>query len=868
MAEGVATTAARQRAHVTHVRVAIVGSGFSGIGAAVRLRQAGIDDVVLFEQADAVGGTWRVNRYPGAACDVQSRLYEYSFAPNPDWSRRFAGQQEIWQYLRDCVDRFDLRACIRFDHQVRHAAWDDDAGVWRIATSHGPYTAEVLVPAVGPLSEPQLPDIPGIADFAGQVVHTSRWDESVDIRGQRVAVVGTGASAIQVVPGIQPDVAQLTLFQRTPPWVLPRLDRALTPAMGTLLRRAPALHRVTRAALYRGRELLGLPFRHPWIAPVLEALARLHLRCQIADPSLRDRVTPTYRIGCKRVLLSDDYYPALTQPNVTVVDGACARVGPRCVVGADGIEHPADVIVLATGFRATEYPFAHRVTGRNGTRLSQVWTPSMGAHVGTTVVGFPNLFVMLGPNTGLGHNSLVLMIEAQIDHLLNAIAAMDARGVDAVEPWPEAQRAWLDGVTRRMASTVWTTGGCDSWYLDATGRNTTLWPGSVGAFRRRVAPFDPTDYRMGARPRDGRTDADASRPTLVERVQGAIARAILPRLPDPVLERLGGGPVVVDGAQLDPASAVVLAARPGAGPDRLTAGTPARVRQRYRREVLAGAGRPTRVHAVRDVTVDGAVGPLRARHYLPDARGADVPTLLFLHGGGYVMGDLDTHDEPCRLLCRHARQPVLSVAYRLAPEHPYPAAVDDAVAALRWAQRHGSTLGGAEGSGGAIAVGGDSAGGAIAAAVTQRTATAAPPVAQLLIYPATDRTRVRPSQRLFDGYFLSKTDTDRFADWYYGATGTPDDDPGVSPLCAPDLSGLPPALVVTAGFDVLRDEGSAYAERLATAGVQVVHDTEPTLGHGFLHLTGVSAGARAATLSLARRWTGVLAGLRADGAAA
>jgi cation diffusion facilitator CzcD-associated flavoprotein CzcO len=480
---------------IPHVRVAVVGSGFGGLGTAVRLRQEGMEDFVVFEQADDVGGVWRDNRYPGVACDVQSHLYSFSFAPNPHWTHRFSPGGEIWEYLRRVADEFGIRSHIRFRHRVREAAWDERTARWRIDTTGGRWTAEVLVAAPGAFSAPNVPLIPGLDAFEGPVLHSARWDEAVDLAGKRVAVIGTGASAIQIVPAIQPSARRLVLFQRTPPWIVPRHDRALSGRMARALARAPLLQRAIRAGIYHSRELLGLPFRHPGLARFPVITARRHLRSQVPDPALRAKLTPDYTIGCKRILLSDDYYPALTQPNVEVVGGAAA-VRPRSVVSADGSEHPADAIVLGTGFHVTDFPFAREIRGKDGRSLADAWGASPTAHLGTTVAGFPNLFVLQGPNTGLGHTSVVLMIEAQVEHVVNALRHMQAHRLAAVEPRPEAQAAFVAAVDRRMARTVWITGGCRSWYLDETGRNSTLWPGSVGAFRRRVEPFRPEEYHQ------------------------------------------------------------------------------------------------------------------------------------------------------------------------------------------------------------------------------------------------------------------------------------------------------------------------------------------------------------------------------------
>ena len=390
------------------------------------------------------------------------------------------------------AERFGVRPHIRFRHTVKGTQWDAEALHWKIETSRGRFTADVLVAAPGALAEPRLPKVPGLETFGGPVLHSSRWDERLDVRGQRVALVGTGASAVQLVPALQPVAAHLTLFQRTAPWVLPRRDRAL--GERGVIRRWPVLGRLFRRAIHALREAYGLMFRYPAVARLAERAARRHLRRQVADPDLRRALTPDYLFGCKRVLLSDDYYPALTQPNVTVVPGGAAEVRPGAVVGADGTEHPADVLVFATGFYILS--FVRLIHDAAGASLAQVWRGAPSAHLGTTVHGFPNLFVIQGPNTGHGYTSVILMIEAQVEHIVNALTHMRAHGLAAVEPTAEAQGRFMDEVDRLAEHTVWTLGDCTSWYQDATGRNSALWPGSAAAFRRRAEPFDPRDYRL------------------------------------------------------------------------------------------------------------------------------------------------------------------------------------------------------------------------------------------------------------------------------------------------------------------------------------------------------------------------------------
>jgi cation diffusion facilitator CzcD-associated flavoprotein CzcO len=478
------------------VRIAIIGSGFGGLGTAIRLRQRGIHDFVVLERAGDVGGTWRDNTYPGCACDVQSHLYSFSFAPNPGWSRSFSPQPEIQAYLQRCARDFGILPHVRFRAEVREAAWDDDARRWRIQTAAGPVTAEVMVMATGALSDPIIPHLPGLDRFQGRAFHSARWDHAYDLRGKRVAAMGTGASAIQFIPEIQPLVAKLDVYQRTPPWILPRHQRALGERERRIFARIPAAQRAARAAIYLLREAFVPAFRHPRAMGLVQRVALRHLRRSIPDPALRRKLTPDWTLGCKRVLLSNDYLPALARPNVEVVTEGIAEVRAHSIVSAEGTERPVDAILFGTGFQPTDPPLARHLRGRDGRTLSETWAGSPAAHLGTTVAGFPNLFLLMGPNTGLGHTSVIYMIEAQIEHLLGALEHMRRQRIAALEPRPEAQAAFIAGVDRRMDGTVWTSGGCRSWYLDATGRNSTLWPDHTWTFRRRVARFEPGEYVM------------------------------------------------------------------------------------------------------------------------------------------------------------------------------------------------------------------------------------------------------------------------------------------------------------------------------------------------------------------------------------
>jgi cation diffusion facilitator CzcD-associated flavoprotein CzcO len=481
-----------------HVEVAVVGAGFGGIAAAVRLHADGIDDFVVFERAADVGGTWRDNTYPGCACDVPSVLYSLSFAQEPHWSRSFPQQQELWDYLRRVTDRFGLRSRIRFDHEVTDLRWDGADHRWVLRTSQGTWTAGSVVVATGPLSEPSLPDIPGIAAFSGQVFHSARWDHDYDLTGKRVAVIGTGASAIQFVPQIAGKVAHLDLFQRTPPWLIPRIDRKFPAWRRALYRRLPITQRLARAGVFWARELLLVNFVRPGLPRVGTWLAKAQLRRQVRDRALRKKLTPDYRLGCKRVLVSSNYYPALTLPQVQLVTERIARIEPWGVRTADGTEHRVDAIIFGTGFHTVDLPVAARIHDSDGRTLAEHWKDGPRAYRGTTVTGFPNLFLMLGPNSGLGHTSVVLMLEAQLEHVVRALRHLRRTGATALEPAVEAVAAENAELDRLSAGTVWTSGGCQSWYLDDHGRNFALWPRGVRAFQQRCRDFDPGSYTLVA----------------------------------------------------------------------------------------------------------------------------------------------------------------------------------------------------------------------------------------------------------------------------------------------------------------------------------------------------------------------------------
>jgi cation diffusion facilitator CzcD-associated flavoprotein CzcO len=482
------------------VKHLIIGAGFAGLCAAIKLDEDGERDFVVIERGADVGGTWRDNTYPGAACDVPSQLYSFSFAPNPDWSMSFSPQPEIQAYIRKVAQRSGTLDRFVFDTTVDDARWDDAAQRWIVQTSGGQFVAQTVISGAGGLSEPKLPDIEGIETFQGELFHSAQWNHDADLAGKRVAVIGTGASAIQIVPEIQPEVAHLDVYQRTAPYVMPRNDRRYGKLERLALKHVPGLQTLYRNAIYWARECYVPGFTlQPKLATPAKKLALRNIAKGISDPELREKVTPTFEIGCKRILISNTWYPALAEDNVDLVTDGIAKITGDAIVTADGVERPIDVLIVATGFYTTELPITEHLVGRSGRTLAETWRESgMSAYKGTTVTDFPNLFFIIGPNTGLGHSSMVLMIESQMTYIREAIRTMRRNDYAVVEVNAEAEQDYNADIQRRMKRTVWTTGGCASWYLDAHGNNTVLWPRSTFAFRGMTAEFDVAAYRVDA----------------------------------------------------------------------------------------------------------------------------------------------------------------------------------------------------------------------------------------------------------------------------------------------------------------------------------------------------------------------------------
>ncbi|GAA2598109.1 NAD(P)/FAD-dependent oxidoreductase [Actinomadura fulvescens] len=476
--------------------IVIIGSGFAGLGMAIQLKKHGFHDFVVLEKSEALGGTWHDNTYPGCACDVPSHMYSFSFELNPGWSRMFAPQPEIRSYMEKTADKYRVREHIRFNSAVDALEYDDDSRRWNVTLADGTvFTPKAVISGIGALHIPSYPDLPGMETFKGKAFHSADWDHSYDLRGKRVAVIGTGASAIQFVPRIAKEVDELVLFQRTPPWIQPKPDRKIPAPIRTAFEKVPGAARAFRNGIYWTLEARAVGFTiDPRLSVPMEKLARWHIKRQISDPALRAKVTPDYTIGCKRVLLSNDYYPALARPNVEVETSGVAEVREHSIVTRDGREYEVDAIIYGTGFKVTDALNDQTIVGRNGLKIQEAWANGIEAYRGTSYPGFPNFFTLLGPNTGLGHNSVVFMIEVQIQHVLSCLKLLQDSGGDAIEPKPAALRSFNDRMHKRLRKAVWSEGGCQSWYLDESGVNRTLWPGHTFEFWAGSRKAKPEDY--------------------------------------------------------------------------------------------------------------------------------------------------------------------------------------------------------------------------------------------------------------------------------------------------------------------------------------------------------------------------------------
>jgi len=486
----------------------VIGAGFAGIGIGAKLLHQGIDDFVICERNDSVGGTWFEHTYPGCGCDIPTHLYSYSFARNPRWTRLFPKQEEILAYVRAIADEHGVTPHVRFGCEMETSEWDEAHSRWHVRTSQGELTCDVLVSAIGATAEPDEPEIPGLETFAGHRFHSARWDWEHDLAGERVAVIGTGPATAQFVPEIQPEVASLTVFQRTPPWVIPHFDRPVPGAERLLYRLVPQAQDVQRNLFFAMYEACGFGFRgHTELIAPIEALGRSHLRRQVKDLPLREKLTPHYRFGCKRPILSNTYYPALASENAEVVTDPIACVDSGAVVTRDGTRHPVDTIITAIGYRYSRSLLVDRIAGVTGRTLGDVWQQSPRAYLGTTVPGFPNFFILLGPNS-IGINSVIFSLESQITYVADALRTMDRDDVGRIEVRADAFERYVAECDRRSEGTVWTEGGCKAYYTDADGRNFAIYPGFASGYRMRTRRFDPAPYALGpGEPRESRVAA-------------------------------------------------------------------------------------------------------------------------------------------------------------------------------------------------------------------------------------------------------------------------------------------------------------------------------------------------------------------------
>ena len=761
----------------------IVGGGFGGIGMAIKLRQIGITDFVMLEKSGEVGGTWRDNTYPGAACDVPSPLYSFSFAQDFDWPRFYSGHEDIHRYLAHCVAKYGLMPHVRLNCEIQRASFDEDQGLWKIETARGETVwARTLITATGQLNRPAQPKIPGLESFRGKRFHSARWDHGHDLAGRRVGVIGTGASAIQFVPHVVEKAAHVVLFQRTAPYVLPKPDRPIPAFENWLYRRVPLLGKLVRATVYGIFESLGIglfKFR-PALAP-LRGLWSLHLRWTIKDPELRRKLTPDYPFGCKRLLFENNYYPALTKPHVTLVTQNIQSIGEDHVLTSDGVKHEIDTLILGTGFAASDFLAPMEIRGRQGQELGAVWREGAQAYLGITVSGFPNLFMLYGPNTNLGHNSIIYMLESQIRYVTDAIAQLCAQPDISFDVKPDIQHRFNTRLQQALESTAWAE-GCKSWYINPHGKITNNWSSFTFTYRRLTRRFDAASYqRLGARDTEPAGAVTAGEPIITR-----IARLAVRTCFKPVLHPRF--PIAFQRAWVAAAT----------------------------RTLLVPFGIRFETSRLGDVPVQ----TIRLKSAPPDSATA----VLFLHGGAFILGSPATHRSITGRIAKLTGATVFVADYRLAPEHPFPAALDDALACYRALLARGYAPD-------RIAVAGDSAGGGLAVSLCLRLRDEGleQPVCLALISPWVD-LRLSQLAPVFDDVLLSHAWLQQGASAYL--RNHPAADPLVSPVLA-DLGGLPPTLVHAAAEEILRNDARRLRDALTAAGVAVTPREFPRLWHDF-----------------------------------
>ncbi|MGC5702072.1 alpha/beta hydrolase fold domain-containing protein [Pseudomonas sp. NFXW11] len=785
----------------------IIGSGFGGLGMAIALRKAHVSRLLILEKAQDVGGVWRDNRYPGAACDVPSHLYSFSFEPNPYWSRAFAPQAEIHAYLQHCARAYDLLRHIRFGTEVRHAVFDETHGLWRVTCNDGQeHVARLLISATGQLSRPALPDLPGMHDFKGRVFHSATWDHDYPLANKRVAVIGTGASAIQFVPEIADQVAQLKVFQRSPAYIMPKADRPYSAREQQRFLQHPWRMKLLRAAHYLHFESRALGFTRlkgltKW---VVGKPFRTLLESSVADPELRRQMTPDYPIGCKRILLSNDYLKTFAKPHVELLTQGIRRITAQGIETLDGRQHELDAIIYGTGFAATEFLAPMRISGRNGVELNQLWQQGAAAFQGLSVPGFPNFFMLYGPNTNLGHNSIIHMLESQFAHIIKARRALLDSGARTLEVDANLHQRFQRGIQRRLATSVWS--GCKSWYVDSQGHNSTNWPGFTWTYRLLTRYAALPAYRFASPLADAPSPAAGQQVAAprdwLERANAAFLRLFL-RLSFRAL--IGPPRSLPTQRQLVAGLSWLM---PGCGGVQ-------------RRRSLLGQ-LPVEIIEPRQSTSDAVI--------------------LYLHGGAFCLGSPHSHASITRRLARDSGCTVWVPDYRLAPEHPYPAALDDCLACYEAIRAQGCPAQ-------RVLIAGDSAGGALVLelALALKALGAEPAAGLMLLSPVTD-------PELNGASLQTRRNADPMIrrDWLqqaFAAYAPPAS--AHRPLHA-DLRGLPPMLIQVGDQELLLSDACRLAERARQCAVPCRLEIHAERWHVFQLQAFYLRSARTALADLAR----------------
>lgn len=779
----------------TPLTAIIIGSGFAGIGMAVTLRKAGIFEFVILEKGHDVGGVWRDNSYPGAACDVPSHLYSFSFAPNPEWTRTFASQAEIYAYLQQCADRYQLAAHIQFGAEVQHAEYHEAEALWQVSLSDGSQLhAALLISATGQLSRPALPKLEGIESFQGRAFHSANWDHSYDLAGKRIAVIGTGASAIQLVPAIADSVEQLSVFQRSPAYLKQRSDRAYKEWQKSLFRALPWTMKLHRVGIYLRYEAQALAFtkcKGLMKLAVGRPFQKL-LTKEVSNSELRAKLTPEYPIGCKRILLSNDYLKAMGKPNVELVTEGINRITANGIQTNDGVLHPVDAIIYGTGFAATEFLAPMCIIGRAGLDLNDTWPQGAQAYLGMSVPGFPNFFMLYGPNTNLGHNSIVYMLESQIAHVLRCYQALQAAKATAIEVDDRHYRRFNNKIQKRLANSVWQ--GCTSWYVDKSGHNSSIWPGFSLSYRCLTRFSGVQAYRF-----------TSALPGSLSQVQGATVAE-----PQNSLEKFNAS----------------MLRRSLRFTFRAFMGPPFSAKAQRRVVNLFSAMTPGVGGVIlQQITANGVPSQI----ITPKTSQADG-VILFLHGGAFCLGSAKSHRSLTTRLAVAAGMPVWVPEYRLAPEHPYPAGLDDALTCYAELRKHYAAE--------QIVVAGDSAGGALALALalTLRQRDEHLPAALLLISPVTDGTLSGHSlvSKYGEDPMLRRDWLEQALHWYK----PPLDADAHRPLEV-DLAGLPPMLIQVGEQELLLSDSTRLAQHATDCGVPCRLEIHTARWHVF-HLQALS----------------------------